>query len=228
MAGLAAEQWLAGGIELRRRRSGVGGRATTCRGASLDHEEASLGVNLCRGGAGSRAPRRPTEERRPWRRRGCSGRREGARVGFLGARGKSGGARVRLGANEGGESLGRGGTRGSGRSADGGELWCARRGSGPFKTSQGRRGRRVGVSVARGIEGRPRSAARAGAWPGSFGATAASRRIAERSSCVACSSTEQKVSSVAGSTGWEGKSAGRAREALMAGQYSPGWRSNLR
>ena len=84
----------------------------------------------------------------------------------------------------------------------------ARRGSGPFKTSQGRRGRRVGVSVARGIEGRPRSAARAGAWPGSFGATAASRRVAERSSCVACSSTEQKVRSVAGSTGWEGKSAG--------------------
>ena len=35
------------------------------------------------------------------------------------------------------------------------------------------------------------------------------------------------VSSVAGSTGWEGKSAGHAREALMAGQYSPGWRSEL-
>ena len=53
-------------------------------------------------------------------------------------------------------------------------------------------------------------------------------RVAERSSCVACSSTEQMVSSVAASTGWEGKSAGRAREALMAGQYSPGWRSELR
>jgi len=66
----------------------------------------------------------------------------------------------------------------------------------------------LGVSVARGIEGRPRSVARAGAWPGSFGTTAASRRVAERSSCVACSSTKQKVTSVAGSTGREGKSAG--------------------
>ena len=44
---------------------------------------------------------------------------------------------------------------------------------------------------------------------------------------VACS-MEQMVSSVAGSTGWEGKSVGRGREALMAGQYSPGWRSELR
>ena len=32
---------------------------------------------------------------------------------------------------------------------------------------------------------------------------------------------------MAGSTGWEGKSAGRAREALMAEQYSPGWHSEL-
>ena len=47
-------------------------------------------------------------------------------------------------------------------------------GSGPFKASQGRRGRRVGVSVAHVIEGRPRSAARVGARLGSFGATAAS------------------------------------------------------
>ena len=52
-------------------------------------------------------------------------------------------------------------------------------------------------------------------------------RVAERSSCVACSSMEQMVSSVAGSTGWDGKSAGRAREALMAEQYSPGWHSEL-
>ena len=63
--------------------------------------------------------------------------------------------------------------------ADCGELWRARRGSGPFKTSQGRRGRRVGVSVACGIEGRPGAAARAGAWPGLFVATAASRRAIE-------------------------------------------------
>ena len=60
------------------------------------------------------------------------------------------------------------------------------------------------MSVARGIDGWLRSAAQAGAWPGSFGATAASRRVAERSSCVACSPTEQKVSSAAGSTGREG------------------------
>ena len=35
------------------------------------------------------------------------------------------------------------------------------------------------MSVARGIEGRPWAAARAGAWPGSFVATAASRRAIE-------------------------------------------------
>ena len=67
------------------------------------------------------------------------------------------------------------------------------------------------MSVARGIEGRPRRV-----------------RVIERSSCVAYLSTEQMVSSVAGSTGWEGKSVGRAREALMAGQHSPGWCSELR
>ena len=53
------------------------GARGACRGGSADHEEASLGVNLSRGRAESRAPRRPTEERRPWRRRGCSGRRQG-------------------------------------------------------------------------------------------------------------------------------------------------------
>ena len=42
-AGRATEQWLAGGGELRRRRSGVGGRARTGRGGSLDHDEAILG-----------------------------------------------------------------------------------------------------------------------------------------------------------------------------------------
>ena len=35
--GRAAEQWLAGGVELWRRRSGVIGRATTGRGDALGH-----------------------------------------------------------------------------------------------------------------------------------------------------------------------------------------------
>ena len=125
----------------------------------------------------------------------------GARVAFWCARGKSGGVMVLLGAKEGGKSSGRGGTRvavGQRMAASSG---APRGGSGPFKASQGRRGRRVGVSVARGIEGRPRSAAQAGAWPGSWGAMAASWRVVERSSFAACSSTEQ---SAAGSTGREG------------------------
>ena len=52
--------------------------------------------------------------------------------------------------------------------------------------------------VARGIDGRPRSAAQAATWPGSLGATAASRRVVELLSFVACSSSERNT---AGSTG---------------------------
>ena len=67
------------------------------------------------------------------------------------------------------------------------------------------------MSVARGIEGRPWAAARAGAWLGSFGTTAASRRAIEaeqgRSVEEACCSGD----------GTGQRSTGRAREALMAG-----------
>ena len=140
----SAGSGVGGGAAARRRRSSGSGRRGACRGSSADHEEASLGVDLSRGGAEQGAPRRPMEERRPWRRRGCSGRREGARVDFLGARGASGGARVRLGANEGGESSGRGGTRGSGRSADGGEFWRVQGVLGRLKRAKGGEGGGLG------------------------------------------------------------------------------------
>ena len=48
--GSAAEQRLAGGGERRRRRTNGFGWRGAYRGGSADHEEASLGVNLSRGG----------------------------------------------------------------------------------------------------------------------------------------------------------------------------------
>ena len=61
----------------------------------------------------------------------------------------------------------------------------------------------------------------AGAWPARLVATAVSRRVAERSSLAACSSTEQRAE---GSTGQgRGKVSGRrAGEALMAGSEHGG------
>ena len=70
--------------------------------------------------------------------------------------------------------------------------------------------------VARGIDGRPRSAAQAAAWPGSLGATAASRRGVELLSFVACSSSERNT---AGSTG-QGR--GRSAAGVRAGCSWPG------
>ena len=70
--------------------------------------------------------------------------------------------------------------------------------------------------VARGIDGRPRSAAQAAAWPGSLGATAASRRVVELLSFVACSSSERNA---AGSTG---RGRGRSAAGVRAGCSWPG------
>jgi len=67
------------------------------------------------------------------------------------------------------------------------------------------------VSVARGIEGRPWAAARAGAWLGSFGTTAASRRaIEDRAGAAAAMGWNEQARR-------EGRSTGRAEEAPMAG-----------
>jgi len=70
--------------------------------------------------------------------------------------------------------------------------------------------------VARGIDGRPWSAAQAAAWPCSLGATAASRRVVELLSFVACSSSERNA---AGSTG-QGR--GRSAAGVRAGCSWPG------
>jgi len=131
---------------------------------------------LGRGGAEEGAPRRPTEERRPWRRRG-----------FLGGGRSLGGLRVRArGEWRGG---GAAGSQGRGKGALVGEErgWrpvsgrrraqARTRGFWPFKANQGRRGRRFG--------GRWRAALMAGrgqrlgrARPARLGATAARRRVA--------------------------------------------------
>ena len=65
--------------------------------------------------------------------------------------------------------------------------------------------------VVRGIDGRPWSAAQAATWPGSLGATAASRRVVELLSFVACSSSERNT---AGSTG---RGRGRSAAGVRAG-----------
>jgi len=73
--------------------------------------------------------------------------------------------------------------------------------------------------VARGIDGRPRSAAQAAAWPGSLGATAASWRVVELLSFVACSSSERNT---AGSTGRGGGGQRRACGQGAHGQAASG------
>ena len=148
-AGSAAEQRLTGGGERRRRRSSGSGRRGACRGSSADHEEASLGVDLSRGGAEQGAPRRPMEDRRPWRRQGCSGRREGARVAFWCARGKSGGVMVLLGAKEGGENSGRGGTRVAAGQRTAASSGAHRGVLGRLKRAKGGEGGGLGVGGAR-------------------------------------------------------------------------------
>ena len=133
-------------------------------------------------------------------------------VAFCCARGKGGGAIVRLGAKEGGKGLGQGRNVGGGRSADGGELRRARGRFWPFNANQGRKGRRFG--------GRWRAALMAGrgqrlgrCTAGTLGATAASRRVAECSSLAERSSIEQRAACFDG-TG-EGRSAAR-----RAGEHS--------
>ena len=56
----AAGSGVAGGAATRRRwrHTSGSGRRGACRGGSADHEEASLGVNLSRGGAEQGVPRR--------------------------------------------------------------------------------------------------------------------------------------------------------------------------
>ena len=84
----AAEQWLAGGGERRRRYSSGSGRRGACRGGSADHEEASLGVDLSRGGAEQGFPRRAAGG---GRRRLCPRRRRaGGDGGDRPGRGASG------------------------------------------------------------------------------------------------------------------------------------------
>ena len=70
--------------------------------------------------------------------------------------------------------------------------------------------------VVRGIDGRPWSAAQAATWPGSLGATAASRRVVKLLSFVACSSSERNT---AGSTR---RGRGRSATGVRAGCSWPG------
>ena len=70
--------------------------------------------------------------------------------------------------------------------------------------------------MARGIDGRPWSAAQAAAWPGSLGATAASRRVVELLSFVACSSSERNAA------GSMGRGMGRSAAGVRAGWLWPG------
>ena len=87
--------------------------------------------------------------------------------------------------------------------------------SGRLKRTKGEEGGGLGP-VARGIDGRPRSAAQAAAWPGSLGATAASRRVVELLSFAACSSSERNA---VGSTG---RGRGRSAAGVRAGCSWPG------
>ena len=70
--------------------------------------------------------------------------------------------------------------------------------------------------VARGIDGRPRSVAQAAAWPGSLGATAASRCVVELLSFAACSSSERNAA------GSMGRGRGRSAAGVRAGCSWPG------
>ena len=73
---------------------------------------------------------------------------------------------------------------------------------GPLRRAKGGEGGGVGVSVARGIEGRPWAAARAGARPGSFVTTTALRSTIEvgqgRSEEEACCSDDGMGGKVSG------------------------------